>query len=147
MGTLTCSALRARIATQIATISGTKLSPHPMDVFAMTANTIYHQGFAVGLLTSDPLPDRQRPANGLALRTTVRVRFAYRLSPKDQVSGYDSALDLEEDIIQKLLESNATLQASLHIALRAVATRDVSDAAEWYVGEIDFDCIHRLPLT
>ena len=147
MSTLTCSALRARIATQIATISGVKLSPHPLDVFAMTANTIYHKGFAVGLLTSDPLPDRQRPANGLGLRTSVRVRFAYRLSPKDQITSYDQALDLEEDIIQALLESNATLQASLHIALRAVATRDVTDAAEWFVGEIDFDCIHRIPLT
>jgi hypothetical protein len=147
MSTLSCSALRARIATQIATISGTTLSPHPLDVFAMTANTIYNKGFAVGLLTSDPLPDRQRPSNGLALRTTVRIRYALRLAPKDQVSSYDSALNLEEQIIQKMLEQNATLQASLHIALRAVASRDVSDQAEWFVGEIDFDCIHRISLT
>mgnify|MGYP004448467689 CR=1 FL=1 len=144
---LSVSAVRSRLATAVGDITGFNESKTPYTAFARDPNSVAHKGFAVGMVRTVPIGDRQRVTDGMTVRSTAAVRFLYRLRPKDQITDYGTALDAEHDIIKACLAQNSTILAALQVILVDVPVREVDDSGEWFFGEVHFDCNHLLALT
>ena len=96
---ISVSQVRSAIASQITSAlggSGFSESLIPPEYFGRNENSVAHKRFAVQVSISNASPERQRRAVGVMMETTVRVKFAYRLRPKDAYPvDYDLALDTE----------------------------------------------------
>jgi hypothetical protein len=91
-----------------------------------------------------PVGDRQRAAHGTTVRSTAAIRFLYRLRPKDQLADYDLALGAEHDLVKACMDE--TIRTDLQVVFAEVPIREVDDAGEWFLGEVHFDCLHRMAL-
>lgn len=139
---LSISALRAAVATQILTISGFTQSKIPPDYFGRNENTVAHKRFAVQMSISNASPERQRRAVGVMMESIIRVKFAYRLRPKDAYpTDYDLALDTEESVIGAVISSYQTINPNVELRY-ARSVRDISDSMEWMLFDIEFNSYH-----
>ncbi len=147
MAAVSVSTLRTRVATAIDAVTGFTEASQPYGIFGRDPGSVLHKRFCVGAPSTDPGGDRQRVTDGMQVNTTIAVVFTYRLSPKDQITDYGSALDAEEDLIQAVMAQNSTLWANCSIRFGSIADRRVEAAGEWFTGEIRFVISHRLPLS
>jgi hypothetical protein len=142
---LKISQLRAAVATQIATISGFTESRIPPDYFGRNENSVAHKRFAVQMSTSTASNERQRRTVGVMMDSSVRVKFAYRLRPKDAYpTDYDLALDTEETVINKVISSYATVRPPVQIRY-VRSTRDITDSTEYMLFDVEFSTFHTIP--
>ena len=139
---LSLSTLRQGISSKIQELSGFKLSKHSPDSFGRTENTVAHLAFSVGLNSSTATEERQRRSVGVYINTPVKVIFAYRLRPLDVYpTDYDLALDTEQQVIQKVLES----YNSQEFTIRYIgSSRQVTDSQEYIIITIDFETLHTI---
>ena len=140
---LSLSTLRQGISTKISEISGFKLSKHSPEFFARTENTVAHLAYTVGLNSSTATEERQRRSVGVYIQTPVTVIFSYRLRPLDiYPTDYDLAMDKEEQVIQKVLESYVS---DNQFTIRYVSsTREVTDSQEYIIITIEFTTLHTI---
>lgn len=140
---LSLSTLRQGIASKIQELSGFKLSKHSPDFFGRTENTVAHLAFSVGLNSSTATEERQRRSVGVYIQTPVTVIFSYRLRPLDiYPTDYDLAMDTEEQVIQKVLESYVS---NNQFTIRYVSsTREVTDSQEYIIITIEFTTLHTI---
>ncbi len=144
---LTLAQLRAAVAQQVATVSGFTESRIPPDYFGRNENTVAHLRFAVQMSISNALPERQRRAVGVMMESIVRVKFAYRLRPKDAYpTDYDLAMTTEEDVINAVISSYAAIQPPVEIRYTRTV-RDVTDSTEYMLFDIEFNAYHTIPNT
>ena len=85
-------------------------------------------------------PARRRVSpSGLAVRSSVLVRWAHKLQIDDQIVSYGQALDAEDDVRNAILGAAET---DLHVVFNRSSRR--ADPLGWVLGTIIFDCIHRI---
>ena len=147
MSSVKLSTIRSRVATAIQGIGGMNLSPLPYEAFGRTTNSIAHKAFSVGVGGSNARDDRQRPTEGAMLDTDLNIVMAYRIRPLDQLTDVDGGLNLENDIITKLLDRTDTnLYPNVHIKFVS-SSRQLTDSGEYMISTLQFDVLHFIPLT
>lgn len=145
MSALKVSEVRQRIAATLTTVlasAGWRESTGPYELFAETdGDNRAHKGFAVGCPETTAVDDRQKVAEGVLVRTDVRVVWAWNLAGLAQVESADEALDAESLLIGAL----ASTQVSVGLILTFVAARRTVTAG-WMLGEIQMRGQHTLRL-
>jgi len=142
---LSVSQLRAAVATQVLTVSGFSESRIPPDYFGRNENSVAHKRFAVQMSTSNAMPERQRRSIGVMMESIVRVKFSYRLRPKDAYpTDYDAAMDTEQDVINAIIASYASVRPEVEIRY-ARTVRDITDSTEYMLFDIEFTAYHTIP--
>ncbi len=146
MSTVKLSTIRSRMSTAVDAITGMNLSPLPYEGFGRTVNTIAHKAYSIGIGGSNAQDDRQRPIEGAMLTTDVDIKMAYRIRPLDQLTDVDGGLDLENDIITKILDrTDSNLYPNLHIKFVS-SSRQLTDSGEYMISTLSFDVLHFIPL-
>ena len=137
------SSIRQGIASKIAELTGFQETKHVPDLFGRTENTVAHKAFGVGLASSSAANERQRRAVGVYIETPIQVIFSYRLRPTDAYPiDYDLALDTEENVINKVLESYST---NNQFTIRYLSSaRDVTDSQEYIIIRLNFTVFHTI---
>ncbi len=146
MAALTVVAIRQRIATALAALSGWSESRFAPTRFGRDAAQLVHRSFSVEPSTpASPLAAdrRQRRSRGVELVSPIVVRYAHRLRADAQVADYDAALADEATAIKTVL---GVSRADLHLILDSVSTREVSADGAWFLGSLRFNAIHTLAL-
>ena len=132
MAALTLAAVRQRVATACAGVSGWTESTVPIDVFGRDPNTAVHQSFVVGVGQLTTAGGRQRRAVGARVESQVRVSWAWRLQPKNQIASYDAALAGQVALI---IAAMGVSLADLHVLLDGASAPVVSPPGEFIRGE------------
>lgn len=146
MAARTVRQLREDVTTRVATLSTWKRSLVAPDNFGRDGEVANGVWFVVHVTeTSDLREYRGRPAEGTLVESSVVVRYAWRLQPRDMSGSYDDALDAEQAVVNKLMVYDATWPLSYKVQLVRV-TRAANDIGEWVVGAVEFKVIHTLPL-
>lgn len=141
---LTLNALRDAIAAQILTISGMQQSPHLPDYFGRTQSTIAHKSFTILIGNVNAFNERQRSAVGVYCVTNVEIMFAYRMRPHDVYpTDYNLALNLENQIINKSLESYAAINGKVQIRFEG-SSRTSTQSNEYTLHTLTFRVNHTL---
>ncbi len=146
MAHVTVSTLRTRLATAAATVAGFTEGKQPYTAFLRDPATVAHKRFAVGAISSSPVQDRQRASDGTPVRSTFRIAFYFRMRPKDQIADYGLALDAEHALIKACMAQTATLLTNTQIVFSGTPRREIDTAGEWFLGELEFICLHTLAL-
>jgi len=142
---LSVSQLRAAVATQVLTLAGFSQSHIPPDYFGRNENSVAHKRFAVQMSISNAMLERQRRSIGVMMESIVRVKFAYRLRPKDAYpTDYDLAMDTEQLVINSVIASYASVQSSVEIRYTRTV-RDITDSTEYMLFDIEFNAYHTIP--
>ncbi len=151
---LTVRSLRDRVAagiTEAIGAGGWSESSFVFDLFPFDSRAISHLAFAVGIPSTTVAPlDRQNTRGGAADRAAlatspVIVRWSHTLRSDDQLVSYGEALDAEAVLIAAVL--GVDRNPDLGIRLVRVASRMVDGEGTWFVGQLDFEAMHRLPLA
>lgn len=137
------SQVRQEIASKVASLTGFQETKHSPDFFGRTENTVAHKAFGVRLAASTAMEERQRRAVGVYVSTPVQVIFSYRLRPLDiYPTDYDLAMDTEEQVISKVLESYAT---NNQFTIRYEgSTREVTESQEYVIITLEFTTLHTI---
>ena len=143
MAAVSLANVRQRIAVRVLTVTGFTESRVPADLFGLIPESVGHKRFAVKVSTSAPLPRRHAVRDGLYLTTTILVRYAYRLRPKDLKTDVDAATDTEELIIAAILADDSTLKASMSVQYLSTLARTVTSSGEYHLTELQFEALHR----
>jgi hypothetical protein len=80
------------------------------------------------------------------VRSTVAVRFAYRIRPKDQITSYNESFDAAQEIMRTITDRNPTTHADLQIRFNRIIP-DMADSGEYTTTTVEFDILHYLSLT
>lgn len=141
--TVSLSQLRGNIQDKIEELSGFRLSKQSPDFFGRTQDAIAHKAFSVGLSNSRASDERQRRAVGTYVETPIQVVFSYRNRPLDiYPTDYDLALDTEEAVINKVLETYPT---NREFTIRYVSSqRQVTDSQEYTIIRLEFIALHTI---
>ena len=147
MATVTLSTIRTRFATAVTSITGMTESRNPFEDVIRAPQSVAQKRFWVGITSAIASEDgRQSTTVGAQMETTVSVKFAYRLRPKDQVTDYGEALDQAETVIAKLTARGAPLSTDLQIRFSQLTT-DITASGEYIIPTAEFSVLHFLPLT
>lgn len=139
------SQIRAGLATQILTISGMRQARHLPDYFGRLQDTVAHKAFTIEIgIVNQRQDERQRTQIGAYVQTTVIVKFAYRMRPLDVYpTDYDNSLNLEYEIIDKCLQSYATIQPKMQIRFNN-SDRQSTNSNEYVIHTIEFIVLHTI---
>ena len=143
MAAVSLANVRQRIAVRVLTVSGFTESRVPADLFGLIPESVGHKRFAVKVSTSAPVASRQAVRDGLYLTTTIVVRYAYRLRPKDLKTDVDAATDAEGLIIAAILADDSTLKASMSVQYIGTLSRVVTSSGEYHLTELQFEALPR----
>jgi len=79
------------------------------------------------------------------MESIVRVKFSYRLRPKDAYpTDYDLAMDTEQDVINAVIANYASIRPEVEIRY-ARTVRDITDSTEYMLFDIEFTAYHTIP--
>jgi len=139
------SQIRADIKGKLLELSGFRESLMAPEFFGRTQDSIAHLGFSVNMVSSSANMERQRRAVGVYLNSTVNVIFAYRLRPLDILVDYNDALDKEEQVINKILESYITDAGGTPFTINyMLSSREVTDSQEYIIINLEFQILHTI---
>jgi hypothetical protein len=89
------------------------------------------------------MEERQRRGVGVYVSSPVSVVFSYRLRPLDiYPTDYDLAMDTEETVIAKVLESYS--QNNQFTIRYNGSTREVTDSQEYIIITLEFTALHTI---
>ena len=136
----TQSAIRAAIAARIVALGGDwKESRFLPDRLGYDPSSVAHLSYSVDLPNGRAVGNRQKPT--IYQQETVIIRFTYQVKPKDQISSYDSALDVENTVVSQLLSSGWT---SLFQLVYVSSSRSSLETGEWRRHELTFNALFYL---
>ena len=137
------SQVRSEVAAKVALVDGFQETKHSPDFFGRTENTVAHKAFGVRLAASTAMEERQRRSVGVYVSTPIQVIFSYRLRPLDiYPTDYDLAMDTEEGVIARVLESYAT---NNQFTIRYEgSTREVTESQEYVIITLEFTALHTI---
>ena len=145
---LTVAELRQRVAATVEALAAPSAWTQarvPYDSFPVLAGPgtpMTVLSFAVGIpetIMESAIESRRAGGSGAA-RSTVAVRWLYKLRADNAVLAYDEALAAEALMVAAVL---ATSAIGLHLTL-ANCTRAVVGDGEWFLGEARFETRHRI---
>ena len=146
MSAVAWSTIRQRFKNAVDAIAGFSESRNPYDNFGRNPNTVAHLRFAIGLTSTAAQSGRQKQAIGIVSNTTMSVRFAYRIRPKDQISSYDDALDTAQSVIQSCTNRTAALYTNTQIKYDSMSYT-LANSGEYMIFDVYFLCLHQIPLA
>ena len=136
--------VRQAVAAQVATLSGYHEAKLPPQFFGRIQDTIAHKAFAVQIVRSVSMPERQRRSVGLYLNTGITVRFAYRLRPMDTYpTDYDLSMDQAAEVIDKIMQSYSSIRQGLTAKFDSMTHR-VTDSIEYIIHDLNFNFLHTI---
>lgn len=155
MAALSLSALRSRIAAAIVETLGAdgwRQSSMVYDLFpGQDSRQVAHLAFAVGVPGTVPTAgDRQNSRGGATTKATlattvVSVRWTHRLrADGPQISDYDDALDAEQILLNTIMSTDTN--PDLAIKLGRIPIRTAAGDGTTFLGQLDFEVLHRLAL-
>jgi hypothetical protein len=122
-------------------------SRNPFEDVIRAPQSVAQKRYWIGITGAIASDDgRQNVSVGVQMDTTVSVKFAYRLRPKDQVVDYGEAMDQAELVIKKLTARGAPLSTDLQIRFSQLTT-DITTSGEYIIPTLEFSVIHFLPLV
>lgn len=149
---LTVREVRDRIATGITNALGSAgwtESRYAADAPGMDTREMRHLAFQVRVPSTAPAAlDRQNTRGGVTERATVCtslvvVQWSHRLRADGQAADYSDALGAEAALTYALL----AIDRDRDLALRIVRIRRVvPPESDLFIGEIELEVLHRLPL-
>ena len=138
------SQIRSAIATKISGLSGMTLSRFPPQMIGRGPAPISHLTFSIGLETVNETGGRQRSSKVVELSTQISIVFAYRLKTTNMYpDSYDEALNQEEAVILKALESYQGIRNEMQIQFNQ-STREVVDSGEYSIHRLIFTIQHHI---
>ena len=141
---ISCAQVRAAVSAQVSTVSGFHLANLPPSYFGRIVDTIAHKAFAVQISNITAVPERQRVSIGTYIKTSVSIKFAYRLRPHDVYpTDYDSSFDSAEDIIQAVLGTYSVIQQGL-VGKFDSATSTIPTAISYIIHQLNFTFFHTI---
>jgi hypothetical protein len=148
MATVALSTIRTRIATAIDDLEGWYESRNPLQEWGRAPNTVAHKNFSVGITACTQVQDdrQRRSPEGVMVRTTAAVRFAFRIRPKDQTASYGESLDAAQQIMRTITDRTTATHADLQIRFNRIIL-DMADSGEYTTHTVEFDILHYLSLT
>ena len=146
--------VRAAFDAQCAAVPSWTRSRFAADMFGRDADSLMGTGklFAVGLGDTNNRMGgtgngyRGRPGQGLLVETTVIVRWAYRLRPKDQTTSSDEAEAAGQELSNACEAYKASWPGEVKVQLQTVSA-EVVDSGEWFLGTATFVVLHALPIS
>ncbi len=116
-------------------------------MFGADPASIAHKAFAVGVPeTSDTHNYRSIPTEGARAKSTVVIRFSYRVPPKDQVTGYGDCLDAEATVLNQMMAMDSSWPSDIKVSWERTSRRAVP-SGEWLIVEMTFSILHLLALA
>ena len=144
MSFVSLATIRSRFSTKIGSLAGFTVSRNPYDDTNRNPQTVAHKRFSVGIVACESMEEqRQVSSVGIMCRTRIRVKFPYRLRPKDQVLDYDNSLDSAELVIRSITVRAAPLHTDLHISFRDFS-HEIVNSGEYILNQIEFDVLHEI---
>lgn len=141
---LTLVALRQAVAAAIDAArgsSGWRESPIPFGSFgSREASSRLDKGYAVGVPDTSAHGGRQKLTEGALVESQVVVGWRRQLAALDQVTGYDTALGDEAEIIKAVRDITA-------FSVQFRGARRTVDTDGWMSGELTFSVMHRLAMN
>ena len=147
MAAVSLSTIRSRFAAAVTGIAGMTESRNPFEDVIRAPQSVAQTRFWIGItgaVASDAGP-QMSPA-GVQMETTVAVKFAYRLRPKDQVTDYGAALDQAETVIRTCTNRGAPLYTDLQIRFSGLST-DITASGEYIIPTAEFSVLHYISLS
>lgn len=142
--------VRASFAALCAALPNWTQSRFASDAFGRDPDSLLSRCFTVGLgTTTNRNPGegfRGRPGEGLLVDTDLTVKWAYRLTPKDQLASRDAAETAGQELIVACERYDATWPGELKVRLATVASQ-VDAPGEWFVGTATFRVTHIMPIS
>lgn len=148
--------VRSSFAAQCAAVANWTESRFAADVFGRDPDSLMGSStvrlFAVGLGDTNNRMGgtgngyRGRASEGLLVETSVLVRWAYRLRPKDQQTSRDEAEAAGQELINACEAYTASWPGELKVQLQTV-TSEVVPSGEWFLGTATFLVLHALPIS
>jgi len=146
VGTLSCKAVRQRVAAAVDAVAGMRESPFLLDqLTTQTPKTALDGSFSVTLTDSPigPGQQRQRKAEGVTVTTGVDITFMSNLRGDANVTDYDAALDRAEQVI---IAAKGIAQTDLHIDFLGKTAPIQLDGMKATECTVSFRATHRLAL-
>jgi len=137
------SAIRQALASTLDAVSDWRESRWPYEMLGYDPRRHLHRSYAVGILQTTTLRERQIAARGTPVTSRVGVRWLYQLRADNMRGDYDSALDAELTLVAAIMASWPT---SSHIILRS-ASRTLTEDGAYVVGTITLDVPHVYALA
>ena len=133
-------ALRAHLVAVLGP-SGWALSPVHIDVMAEAPENLRHLGFAVGTPTSlyAGLEQGNAPTGSARVRTSLVVRWAYRMAPNLVIDGSDAQLAAEQTLVLAVLACPRT--GPMHLAIDTAARTGAADG--WVICDLRVTATHH----
>lgn len=142
----TCVEIRQATAARIAALGGDwRASAYPYEVFGADPGSTVHGAYAVGVVRTEALEDRQKVSVGAFVRSIVRIRFTARVKPKDQIASVDTALGMELALVQQLMQETTTWPRTFRPLLRTIERR-LLEGGEQILTDIELHAYHHYAL-
>lgn len=138
------SEVRQAVATRISGLTGWSEDAAPIDIFGRGPRPLRNLLYAVGVgQTENAQGVRDKAGSIIFVGTTVVVRFAYAMSPKDLKTSFDSALDAEDALIARLMAYDGSWPGALQV-LYDSSNRQYGD--EYTTIDVNFTVLHNLQI-
>ena len=136
--------VRAAVSSQINTVSGMHLSNLPPQYFGRITDTIAHKAYAVDIASYQAIPERQRLSVGIYIKTSIAIKFAYRLRPHDVYPiDYDSSYDLAQEVIDAVLGDYDAIRQGL-VGKFDSASATIPNAISYIIHTLNFTFLHTI---
>ena len=134
------SGVRNAIIAKVDGLTGFRMSPFPVELFARSQNTLAHLAFAVSISSTQSMDERQRITNQVFMSSNVNVIFAFRIRPHSISEDYNNAMDKEITVIETILGSYASTPG---IEIRYnQSTRTFAQSLEYVLVETNYTVTH-----
>lgn len=142
----TCAEIRQATAARIAELGGDwRASAYPYEVLGADPGSTIHGAYAVGVVRTEALNDRQKVSLGAFVRSIVRIRFTARVKPKDQIASVDAAMGMEQTLVQHLMQETSTWPRTFRPLLQSIERR-LLDGGEQILTDIELHAYHHYAL-
>lgn len=144
------SSLKTSIEDRIGSLDNSPSEPWfkssvPYYAFGRTANPQTSVSFAVGILATEPITDRQIKRDGMWLETDFGVKVAYRMAPSAQNESEGYSWQAVDKVISKLLERDSLWSVNKNVKFES-ATTSLSPSGEYIISDLKFTVGHLFPI-
>lgn len=144
--------LRQRAATAVSDISASwREVPHAFELYTLRElPEMQHLGFAIGVPSTEALPDDRRQrrgaSEGVLARTELVCRFAYNLRSEGHVVDTDGAVAAELAAVAAVAGMVST-DASPPRLVRVTRTTSTSESKAVRIVDLFWSILHTYPLA
>ena len=137
MAVLSRSALRQRVASAIAALSGYDESRVPAGRSFREPSERRHGVFTVS--AGPTIPGTRQRSGNVHVETSIGVAISWKVKPKDQIASMDAGLDAQEAVSVAVLGMSLT---DTQINLERISEPVFDGDGEWLRLDLSFLAVH-----